>query len=149
MNSRADFCVSAEGNDGWTGRLADPAPGGTDGPFATPVRARDGIRAMRTADGDRDYEVFFRDGRYYLDETVVFGLEDGTDGTHAITYAAYPGEKPVFSSGAPITGWQELEERPEGLPELTKAKVWVADVPAGLARFRSLYDGDTRLQRAR
>jgi len=149
METTADFYVSTEGNDRWSGKLPQPAPDGTDGPFATPARARDAIRATRKAGEERDWLVLFRDGRYYLDETVVFGCEDGTDGSHTITYAAYPGETPVFSSGVQISGWKELEQRPPELPELAKAKVWFADVPAALGRFRTLYDGDKRLQRAR
>ena len=91
----------------------------------------------------------FRGGRYLLEKTVVFGLQDGADDGFSITYAAYPGEEPVFSSGVAIEGWTELEYRPDGLPEMARSKVWVADVPASLGRFKSLYDGDTRLPRAR
>jgi hypothetical protein len=46
-----------------------------------------------------DIVVLIREGTYQLDETVVFGLEDSGQGDSTVTYAAYPGEKPVFSSG--------------------------------------------------
>jgi hypothetical protein len=40
-----DFFVSPQGNDMWSGKLADP--GESDGPFATLPRARDAIRERR------------------------------------------------------------------------------------------------------
>ena len=39
----------------------------------------------------------------------MFGLEDSGDGDSTITYAAYPGEKPVFSSGQEIKGWKKAK----------------------------------------
>ena len=41
---KADFYVSDNGSDEWSGTLASPAAGETDGPFATLARARDGQR---------------------------------------------------------------------------------------------------------
>ena len=46
-----------------------------------------------------DIVVLVRGGTYRLKKTVVFGLEDSPQGDSTITYAAYPGETPVFSSG--------------------------------------------------
>ena len=40
----ADFVVSPQGNDRWSGRLADP--GENDGPFATVARAHQAVRAL-------------------------------------------------------------------------------------------------------
>ena len=40
----ADFFVSPQGNDRWSGRLADP--GENDGPFATVARAQQAVRAL-------------------------------------------------------------------------------------------------------
>ncbi len=43
----ADFFVAANGSDQWSGQLALPNRAGTDGPFATLVRARDAIRELK------------------------------------------------------------------------------------------------------
>ena len=147
--SQADFYVAVDGNDSWSGTLATPNKNKSDGPFATPARARDAVRELKSAGKKQDITVLFRGGRYYLDETVVFGLEDAAEAGATITYAAYSDEEPIFSSGVKITGWREMDLRPDGLPEMARAKVWVADVPASLGRFKSLFDGDKLLPRAR
>jgi len=143
----ADFYVSTRGSDGWSGRLAEPDAAGKDGPFATLARARDAVRRLR-AGGRRDATVLIRGGTYRLERTVVFSLADsaGKDGT--ITYAAYPGEKPVFSSGRPVGPWRKVPDAPAGLPDAATGKVWSADVSA-FGTFRTLFDGDREMRRAR
>ena len=42
-----ELYVSTQGNDRWSGKLAEPNAERTDGPFATPGKARDVIRAAR------------------------------------------------------------------------------------------------------
>ena len=64
-----------------------------------------------------DIVVLIREGTYQLKKTVVFGLEDSGEGDSTITYAAYPGETPVFSSGREIKGWKEVTGELPGLPE--------------------------------
>jgi len=39
--------VAPGGNDSWSGRLAEPNPTGTDGPFASVHRAQKAIRDLR------------------------------------------------------------------------------------------------------
>ena len=146
----ADFYVATDGNDGWTGSLESPNTDKTDGPFATLARARDAVRDLKERGTKEDIVVWIRGGRYYLKDTVVFGLQDSAAEGYTISYAAYPGEEPIFSSGVKIEGWKELErEWPEGLSLMAQSKVWVADVPSDLELFRTLYDGDRRLPRAR
>ncbi len=45
--AQADFYVSVEGNDQWSGTLPPPGADGKDGPFATLERARDAVRQLR------------------------------------------------------------------------------------------------------
>ena len=145
----ADFHVATDGDDAWTGTLESPNADGTDGPFATLARARDAVRELKQGGNNDDIVVQIRGGRYYLTETVVFGLEDSAEAGQTITYAAYPGEEPIFSSGVRIEGWRELvRDVPEGLSHMAQPHVWVADVPSDLGAFRTLYDGDRRLSRA-
>ena len=143
----ADFYVATNGDDAWSGTVAAPNGDGTDGPLATLSRARDAVRA-RAARKGRGVTVLIRGGTYRLAATMVFSLTDSAPEGATIAYAAYPGERPVFSSGRPVTNWRRLEESPGELPEAARGKVWVADVSA-LGTFRTLFDGDRELPRAR
>ena len=146
-DTKADYYVSPTGNDSWSGTLPDANGAGTDGPFLSLSRARDAVREIKGE--KRNISVLIREGTYLLRETVVFGSEDAASAGTSVTYAAYPGERPVFSSGVKITGWRDLgREWPEGLSERARPKVWVADVPDGLERFCTLFEGDHRLVRA-
>ena len=142
----ADFFVATDGDDTWTGGRAEPNPDGTDGPFATLGRARDAVRKL-IAEQQRDVTVLIRGGTYRLEETVVFTLDDSAADGHTVTYAAYPNEKPTFTSCRPITGWQRPAEPPLGLPDAAQGNVWVADV-SDFGRFFTLRDGLQRLPRA-
>ncbi|WP_216362687.1 hypothetical protein [Formosa algae] len=105
-DNKADFYVSTEGSDNWSGTLEKPNAKGTDGPFATLEQARDAVRLLKKSK-QIDIKVLIREGVYPLKETVVFGLEDSGEDESIITYAAYPGETPVFSSGQEINDWKK------------------------------------------
>ena len=136
----ADFYVSTDGNDKGSGKL--------DAPFATLERARDAVRKIK-AKTDKDITVQIRGGEYRLNETLVFGLEDSGENS-TITYEAFPGEKPVFSSDLELTGWKKLEKPLPFLPKAAHGKVWVADLPkVSPKRFYTLYDSEGLLPRAR
>ena len=166
--NRVDFFVSTQGNDTWSGALADPNPVRTDGPFATLSRARDAVRDLLKDAQERHISVVVRGGVYGLTETVVFSGQDSARGEQSISYSAYPGETPVFSGAAMLKGWRALDVVPEQVPESVRGRIWVADVshirrlksaqaPAASVtdlrsedwRFFTLYDGDRRLPRAR
>ncbi len=151
-DSPADYFVATNGNDDWTGSLPEPNSQGTDGPFATLERARDAVRDLKGRRPAKDMVVRIREGLYRLSETVVFGLEDSGEGDSTVTYEAYPGEKPVFSSAVEIGGWKRLATPPSALPEAARGKVWVTDVPQMNGdpwRFFTLYDAEGLLPRAR
>ena len=140
----ATFYVATDGDDNNSGTKQKP--------FATLAGARDAVRELKKKKQDGDITVLIRGGTYQLTETVVFGLKDSGSKNQVITYAAYPGEEPVFSSGVKITGWKKLTEYPPDLPEVARGEVWVADLPqteGGKWRFFTLFDGDKMLPRAR
>ena len=141
---KADFYVSADGSDSWSGTIASPNAQGTDGPFAGLERARDAVRDLKKRKSD-DIVVLVREGTYSLTKTVVFGLEDSGKEDSTITYAAYPGETPVFSSGREIKGWKKVSGKLQGLPGKALGQVWVANVSG---RFLTLYDAQGMLPRA-
>jgi len=157
-NKTIELYVSPEGNDMASGSLSEP--------FATIPQAVDAVRDLRKAGNTNPATIYLREGRHQLTQTLVLGLEDGNPATSKaeildkpgagekimpayLTFAAYPGEHPVLSSGVPVTGWQKLEPAPAELPAEAAGKVWVADIPAGLERFYTLYDAQGRLNRAR
>ncbi|PNW29673.1 right-handed parallel beta-helix repeat-containing protein [Formosa algae] len=141
---KADFYVSTKGSDSWSGTLSAPNAKGSDGPFATLERARDAVRDLKKKTS-KDITVFVRDGVYQLNKTVVFDLEDSGEGESTITYAAYPGETPVFSSGKEINGWKKVTTDIPGLPAKAKGQIYVADVSDS---FKTLYDEEGMLPRA-
>src|SRR5437879_5797422 len=102
-----NFYVAANGQDNWSGRLATPNELRTDGPFATLARARDAVRSLKaSATAAGPIRVLVRSGTYFLEEPLVFGPEDSGTLDAPITYAAYPGEKPILSGGLAIKGWK-------------------------------------------
>jgi hypothetical protein len=135
----ADFFVSPQGKDTWTGKLAKP--GEADGPFATVDRAREAVRALlRTLDQPRPVRVVLRAGTYYLDSSLECGPEDSGSRDAPVVYAAAPGEKVTLSGGRRLQGrrWGEVNGR----------RAWTVDIPevkAGTWRFRQLFvDGGRR-----
>ncbi|MHC4181388.1 MAG: right-handed parallel beta-helix repeat-containing protein, partial [Planctomycetota bacterium] len=142
---KADFYVSAKGSDEWSGTLASPAAGKIDGPFATLERARDAVRDLKQQKAT-DIVVLVREGTYQLKNTIVFGLEDSRESNATVTYAAYPGETPVFSSGREIKGFRKVSGKLPGLPTAAQGNVWAANVSN---RFFTLYDANGMLPRAR
>ena len=123
-----------------------------DGPITSLEEARLQVRELKKKTPDQPIEVLIKGGVYPLHETVVFGLEDsGADGA-PIVYKAFPGESPVFTGGVPITGWKKASSDPAGTSANAQGKLWVAPIPDGFKKswtIKSLYDGDTLLQRAR
>ena len=94
----ADFVVAVTGDDRNPGTEAQP--------LATIRRARDAVRELRKAQPERDVLVLIRGGTYYVAEPLVFTSDDSGREHGSVTYAAYPGERPVLSGGQRITGFQ-------------------------------------------
>lgn len=133
-----DFFVSPMGDDRWTGRLAAPNEGRTDGPFATLGRARDAVRDRRKAAADQPATVVLRGGTYFLGETLAFGAEDSGTVKGPVVYMAYPGEVPVLSGGSRITDWKVVGGKWQAaLPEVAIGKWAFAQLfVGGERRFR-------------
>jgi hypothetical protein len=141
----ATFHVSERDKDSWTGTLAEPNAAGTDGPFATPSRARDAARRLRTAaragaPRRGDILVLVHAGRYELAEPLVFAPEDFGTAESRTVFAAAPGDegRAVLTGGRVVSGWK-ADRGPRG--------EWVADLPGlkGGWRFRHVsVDGQWR-----
>ena len=136
---KADFYVSPQGNDQWSGKLPAPNAQRTDGPFATLPRAGMAARKLAASParqsthavgmgGMSEYRagVILRGGTYTLDKPWVLGPQDSS-----VHWYAYPNEHPIISGGRRITGWK-----------LGDKGLWTADLPqvkAGQWTFRQLW----------
>ena len=141
--------LSPSGSDGWSGTLAEPNSGRTDGPLASLEGARNAIRSIKAAwnenrEKPKGIEVLLRGGVYRNQEPFLLEPEDSGSEGAPIRYAAFPGEKPVVSGGHVITGWRK--EKVEG------QTLWVADLgaaPSGSWQFRELFVNGERRPLAR
>lgn len=125
------FYVAPGGNDAWSGRLAQPNPAGTDGPFASIHRAQRAVRDLRKPGQLTGPVTVLIRGVHRLAAPIVFTPEDSGTKDAPVTYAACPGERPVLSGGRPITGWRR-----------GPGDIWTAEVPevkAGQWYFRQLF----------
>ena len=103
QQSQAVFYVATNGNDAWSGKLSEPDPGRTDGPFATLERARDVIRQLRTSGNLKtSVKIIIRGGEYNRTEPFVIRPEDSGTKEYPVIYSVYPGEKPVVKG---VTYW--------------------------------------------
>jgi len=137
----ADFYVAPDGKDTWSGKLPAARPDGSDGPLATLQGARDAIRRLKAKGPlSKPIHVMIRGGVYRIAEPIVFTADDSGTKDSPITYAAWPGEKPVVSGGVPITGWKKAD-----------GSLWTAQVPAVLRGrdFRQLFVAGRRATPAR
>jgi hypothetical protein len=81
----------------------DTNPGTQKSPVRSLTRAQ--VLARKAVSQKRNVLVYLRGGRYELSAPLRFDQND-TLGNQQVTYAAYPGDKPVLSGGEPIRNWQ-------------------------------------------
>ena len=132
--------VSTDGNDAWSGIVDAPNAAASDGPFATLSRAVEALRELKQAHGgalDQPVTVRMREGTHFLAAPLVLGPGDSGSAACPVTFAAYPGERPVISGGRPIKGWRKAGEH-----------LWAAELEPGW-RFRMLRIGDEWAVQAR
>jgi hypothetical protein len=135
------------------GLLASPlisqihvAPAGNDrnpGTIDRPVRTLEKALAMARATKQKaagDTTIALAGGVYGLKRPLVFGPEDSGANGHNLVIAAEPGQKPVVSGGARLTGWK--------LYDRTK-NIWATTAPASFVASRQLYIDGVRASRTR
>jgi hypothetical protein len=136
--------VAPEGNDAWAGKLAAPNADRSDGPVASPRRARDLVRTLKaTRSGDGAIRVEIRGGTYFLSEPLVLTPADSGTATQPVVWSAYHDEHPVLSGGRRVTGWTRTR--------VNGHDAWVASLPGGdkAPMIRELWLDGVRLSRAR
>ena len=133
--SSITFFVATNGNDNWSGRLAAPNAGNTDGPLATFDRART-LVGLISKTGLTEIDVQFRGGTYYLAATEMMTSADSGTAAMAIVYENYPGETPILSGGTRVQNWASAG-----------GNTWKATLPAQTQYFEDLfYNGARRLR---
>ena len=139
----ADFFVAPGGNDRWSGGLAGPNAEGTDGPLATIHRAQQAVRELKQREPKRNRPivVVVRGGTYYLDRPISFGPQDSGTQQAPIVYRAYADERPIFSGGERITGWQVGDDG--------RWRATLKEVKDGRWSFAQLFVDDQRRFRPR
>ena len=130
-----DFFVARDGSDA--------GPGSINQPFATVARAQQAVRELKAREPGRDKAIVvsIRGGSYELTEPIVFAPEDSGSAAAPVVYQAYGDERPVFSGGRRVTGWQVHE------PGVWK--VTLPAVKAGKWYFSQLFVDDQRRFRPR
>ena len=113
------------------------------GETKTLQEARDKARELRSNGSLEDITIILHDEIYPLNETLRFDCRDSSPKGAKTIFRAVPGNNPVISGGVKLTQWEQTE--------LLGGKIWMTKVPwaTGDAFFHCLYDGSTRLPRAR
>ena len=126
------FYVAANGNNAWSGKLSEPNAAGTDGPFATLERARDGIRMLKKSGAlpEGGVEVVVRGGVYSLDAPFELAAEDSGSAETPIAYSAAKGEEVRLVGGKVVTGFKAVSDPAvlKRLDEPARANVLQADL---------------------
>jgi len=101
------FFVATNGNDAWSGGLADPNADNSDGPFASLSRAQYAVE-----NAPKPATVLVRNGTYYPALTpstsksypgtlTLTSADSGASSSAQVTWQNYPGETPIISGGVP------------------------------------------------
>ena len=137
------FVDAAKGNDAWSGKLADPNPRRTDGPFASLERARDAIRALKAAGGfpPAGLTIWIRGGTYSRTSSFVLtSLDSGLPGAPAV-WRRYRDEAVRVTGARTIAGFRAVTNQAvlNRLPAAARTAVLEADLAAhGIAEYGTL-----------
>ena len=105
QHPQAAFYVATNGNDAWSGTLAEPNAARTDGPFATLERDRDAVRPLKGG-----VTVWVRGPT----RATPFHASRRSARGRSITYRAC--ERAVHSWRHPVTNWQPVSDPPSWKP---------------------------------
>lgn len=108
-----------------------------NGSEAAPVKTFEKAKELaKTKDGA--VTVWFREGTYFIADTVNFAAEDKSD----VLYRSYPCEEVVFSAAKEFSDWEETTING------VNAFVTDAEINSEDDYFRSLFKGNRRLSRS-
>ena len=121
-----DIVVSPYGDDNNSGTL--------DSPIKTIERAKE---ILKSDTSDETITVWFREGRYFVDDTIEFSSEDRKN----VIYRSYPYENVSFVGSEAISDWRETT--------VNGVRAFVSDyaVNSDEDYFKSLFKDGQRLSR--
>lgn len=124
--------VATNGNDRWSGKLAEPRNG--DGPWATLAHARDEIRKLKRQHGlpAGGVSVEIRGGVYELTAPLRLTAEDSGDAHAPIVYRARQGDEVRLVGGVEVKNLRPVADAAvlKRLDESARGKVFAADLGA-------------------
>lgn len=106
--------VGPSGNDRWSGNIAAPNRGATDGPLATLDGARDAARrlAREHSGGTDTILVLVHGGTYRLTRSLTITQQELPPGG-SLVWRAYPGTSPRITGAVGVKGFTPLTEEKE------------------------------------
>ncbi|MCK9265898.1 right-handed parallel beta-helix repeat-containing protein [bacterium] len=126
--------VSLEGNDNNSGTKEKP--------FASIKRAQEEVRKIKSKSMPKGgIAVYLRGGKYFITESISFGIEDSGTEDAPVVYRNYPEEEVRIIGGKQITNFKPLNDPKvlNRLPEESKDKIWVANLKtAGITDYGKL-----------
>jgi hypothetical protein len=124
--------VAPDGNDAWSGKLARPNHGGSDGPFATIARARDEVRKLKVSAPAGGLVVEIAAGGYQLAAPLEFTAADAGTADCPVEYRAHATGQARLIGGRVVTGWRLVSDPAvlQRLAPTARGKVFEADLKA-------------------
>ena len=124
--------VAMDGNDTWSGSIAEPNSARTDGPFATLERARDEIREIKGPGKmpKGGVTVELRSGVYQRTAPFTLSAADSGCEDAPVTYRARPGEEVRLVGGQTISNFEPVTDPAilKRLPPNARENVLQADL---------------------
>jgi hypothetical protein len=131
--------VAPDGNPAWSGQLARPNAGKTDGPFASLDQARAWVRSLGKLPDDSQIVIQVEGGTYYLAAPLTFTAADSGTKSTEVVYENYSGDQPLISGGMRVQNWTQTPG----------TNLWKASLPASTRSFENLYYNGVRRLRPR
>ncbi|GHT31330.1 hypothetical protein FACS1894214_2550 [Planctomycetales bacterium] len=107
--------------------------GSENSPFGSLTNVRDAIRKLKNTSGlpKGGIEVIIKSGVYPVSETFLLEQQDSGTADCPIVYRAAEKGKAIFNGGVAVKGFKKVEDAEilKRLPEESKDKIYVADVP--------------------
>src|SRR5579872_435769 len=143
-NTGADFYIATDGNDAWSGTLAAPNSGNTDGPFATVGRAQTAVQGiLKNPQGRTQIVVQIRQGMYFVSQPLSFSSADSGTAQLQVNWENYPSETPTISGGMELGSGSGLSWKN------INGNQWQVSLPTSTQYFEQLFYNQQRRLRPR
>ena len=139
IHCQTTIYVAQSGNDNWSG--LHEINKNSDGPLATLPAAVDRVRELSKKSGsEKNFRIVLKEGVYQVSKKIEISERD----SFRLSIEAFPGEKPIISSGKKITGWKKSKVNGK-----TCWKVNLPEVKSGEYYYRQLFVNGQRANRPR